>query len=115
MPRLIRTKTTGRPPRRRLLRLGTCVLLAFGGVTCTDAPTGPGRGHGGAVALRLAPSFSTAAAAAFDGLGAFGLSVNNVHIHIDHPPALAFDARHHVGDFLAHGGGRSGLAVGAGE
>lgn len=77
--------------RRRLLRLGTCVLLAFGGVTCTDAPTGPGRGHGGAVALRLAPSFSTAAAAAFDGLGAFGLRVNNVHIHIDHPPAPAFD------------------------
>ena len=67
------------------------MLLAFGGVTCTDAPTGPGRGHGGTVALRLAPSFSAAAAAAFDGLGAFGLSVDNVHIHIDHPPAPPFD------------------------
>ncbi|MDE3052955.1 MAG: Ig-like domain-containing protein [Gemmatimonadota bacterium] len=56
-----------------------------------DAPTGPGHGRGGPISLRLAPSFSAATAAAYDGLGAFGLTVDNVHIHIDHPPAPAFD------------------------
>ncbi|HEY5220314.1 MAG TPA: Ig-like domain-containing protein, partial [Gemmatimonadaceae bacterium] len=41
--------------------------------------------------MSFAPSFSVASAAVYDGLGAFGLTVDNIHIHIDHPPAPPFD------------------------
>ncbi len=78
------------PPR--LLRLGVlCGLLALGGVTCTESPASPGLAHGETAVLRFAPSFSAATAALYAGLGSFGLTVNNVHVHIDHPPAPAFD------------------------
>lgn len=80
------------PRTPRLLRLGALsALLAFSGLTCTDVPTAPSGARGGPAALRFTPSFSVAAARVYDALGGFGLTVNNVHVHIDHPPAPAFD------------------------
>ncbi len=76
---------------RRWLRIAAYSALAFSGVTCTESPTAPGGAHGGRASLRLAPSFSVQSAAVYRTLGEFGLTVDNIHIHIDHPPAAAFD------------------------
>ena len=76
---------------RRWLRIAAYSALAFSGVTCTESPTAPGGAHGGRASLRLAPSFSVQSAAVYRTLGQFGLTVDHIHIHIDHPPATAFD------------------------
>ena len=76
---------------RRLAHVLAVAFVAFSGITCSDSLTGPSR-HGGAAIVRVVPSFSIADAAAFDALGQAGLRIDNIHIHIDHPPAPAFDS-----------------------
>jgi len=71
-------------------RVVACVLLILSGVTCTDGPTALKKG-GGPAMLGIAPSFSVQALQILRALGDFGLTVDNIHIHIDHPPAAPFD------------------------
>lgn len=71
---------------RSRIRFAALVLLALSGVTCSDGPTAP-NGRGGPAVLSVAPEFSAAGIRSFRALGAFGLLVDNIHIHIDHPPA----------------------------
>jgi Bacterial Ig-like domain (group 1) len=71
-------------------RLAAYALLILSSVTCTDGPTAL-NGRGGLVTLNLAPAFSLQAERAARDLSAFGLSVDNIHIHIDHPPATRLD------------------------
>ena len=75
---------------RSPIRVVAFALLALSGVTCTDGPTAPSR-TGGPALVRIAPSFSLGAMQTFQALGEFGLTVDNIHIHIDHPPAAPFD------------------------
>ncbi|HVZ78170.1 MAG TPA: Ig-like domain-containing protein, partial [Gemmatimonadaceae bacterium] len=77
---------------RASLRLAGYALLLLSGVTCTESPTAPRNArHGMTASLSLQPSFSRDAQAALSNLGAFGLNVDNVHIHIEHPPAAPLD------------------------
>jgi hypothetical protein len=76
---------------RALIRLAACVLFVLIGVTCTDGPTTPRNAKGGLAMVSIAPRFSVSNQAVYRGLASFGLTVDNVHIHIDHPPAAPFD------------------------
>ncbi|HTR79895.1 MAG TPA: hypothetical protein VMH39_17405, partial [Gemmatimonadaceae bacterium] len=76
---------------RRLIRGCVYGLLALTGLTCTDGPTAPRAARGGRAAVNLLPEFSTKALAAFQALADVGMIVDNVHIHIVHPPAAPFD------------------------
>ncbi len=71
-------------------RLAAYALLVLSGVTCTDSPTAP-KHSGGMAVLNVVPAFSLLAQRTIQDLGNFGLTVNNIHIHIDHPPAAPFD------------------------
>ncbi|HUX32726.1 MAG TPA: Ig-like domain-containing protein, partial [Gemmatimonadaceae bacterium] len=75
---------------RTTSRFAACVLLILSSITCTDGPTAP-RSAGGPTVLSILPSFSVAGQQTMRDLGAFGLTVDNIHIHIDHPPAEPFD------------------------
>ncbi|HEU4990868.1 MAG TPA: hypothetical protein VFT41_13870, partial [Gemmatimonadaceae bacterium] len=75
---------------RARFRLAALTLLALSGVTCTDAPTAL-RHAGGPAMLSLAPAFSVQGMDTYRDLSSFGLTVDNIHIHIDHPPATPFD------------------------
>jgi len=71
-------------------RFAAYALLILSSITCTDGPTAP-RSAGGPTVLSIVPSFSVAGQQTMRDLGAFGLTVDNIHIHIDHPPALPYD------------------------
>ncbi|MDE3127272.1 MAG: Ig-like domain-containing protein, partial [Gemmatimonadota bacterium] len=75
---------------RASTRYAAYALLVLSGVTCTDGPTAP-HARGGLAMLELAPAFSLQAQRTARDLSAFGLAVDNIHIHIDHPPAAPFD------------------------
>ena len=75
---------------RTSIRFTAFALLVLIGVTCTDGPTSP-NGKGGPAFINIVPSFSVQAASTLRDLSSFGLAVDNIHIHIDHPPAEPFD------------------------
>ncbi len=75
---------------RPRIRLVLYAALALSTVTCTDAPTTLA-GGGGRTMLQIVPSFPAAAAQISRSLSEFGLTIDNIHIHIAHPPAAAFD------------------------
>jgi len=77
--------------RRGWTRLLVYVAIALSGLTCTDGPTAPHAAHGGRAGVNLMPEFSSAALVAYQALADVGMGVDNVHIHIVHPPAAPFD------------------------
>ena len=62
-------------------------LVLLGGVSCTDGPSS--LASGGRAIVRVAPQFSTAAAATLGTLAPFGLTIDSAHIRIDHLDRLS--------------------------
>lgn len=75
---------------RPRIRLVLYAMLAVSSVTCTDAPTTLA-GGGGRTMLQIVPSFPATASQISRSLSDFGLTIDNIHVHIEHPPATPFD------------------------
>jgi hypothetical protein len=71
-------------------RFAAYALLVLSGVSCIDGPTTL-NGRGGLAMLNLAPVFSLQAERAAPDLSAFSLTVDNVHVRVNHPPAERLD------------------------
>lgn len=72
---------------RRLARVAAIGLVGLGGVTCTDGPSS--LAAGGPALVRVAPQFSSAAAAAVGTLEQFGFTIDTAHVRIDHLDRLS--------------------------
>lgn len=75
---------------RSSLRLAAVAAICVSAMSCTEAPNGPGSsslmGR-----IGIAPSYSTAALAAYNSLAAFAVEVTSVHVHLTAPDGSTRD------------------------